>query len=802
MSVQAVVLVARAEARRRLGSLAFLFILVAIVGSVVLSALAGAHRSATVLDRYLNATNQADVAAYVLGLGAVDAPHVLGAIPGVTQVSAADFFLGRPTIPGVSDDFGVLASPDPGFGATLNRYVVTQGRLPLADRADEVVLNGPAEKSLGLHVGDSFALETITPAAFDRVVSGQAGVVLDGPTMHLTVVGVIQVGEDLQGSIHQSGPLAVASPAFWHKYTGAVGVNGSYSAVKINDPSAVDRVRSAVSVYPQYSVTTVGQSWADTTRSAINVEVVALLAFAGMALIAGALAVGQAITRQVGTDPDTVMITRAMGFLTGERVIAAALPAIVTGAFGLVVAVGAAFVASGLFPLAIARAAEVQPGIHFDPIVLISGSSVLVLALTVWTLVASRHRDVRIVHPPMARARRSVVAVVGIGPRIAPRLGVRMALDPGQNRSTFSARSALIGISAGVTSAVAAIVFLASLQTAIATPADYGWTWSARPDYVGGGDPIEMLKQLAGEDDVVAAGGLFQGDTQIRGTTVPTQAFAAVKGSLGPPVSAGRLPTAIEEIALGSSTLRITGLAIGEEAEVTAPGGQPVKFTVVGEVVGSQLTSLPDLGAVAVITPDAAIKLTGAKDLGDLNYKGFNGNVLLTYAPGVDEASLETRLADTYHLDFRESYRSTAPGRLLNIEAMKELVIGLLAFSAVVAAVALAHTMIVSTRRRAREFGILAALGLLRNQLRSMVWTQACTLAVLGLVLGIPIGILVGRVAWRAAIASVGMIVSPALPLLVIVAGALAAVVASWVIALVPGWWAARTSAGTLLRTE
>ena len=246
-----------------------------------------------------------------------------------------------------------------------------------------------------------------------------------------------------------------------------------------------------------------------------------------------------------------------------------------------------------------------------------------------------------------------------------------MALEPGQNGSTLPSRSALLGITVGVASAVAAVVFLASLQTAIATPADYGWTWSARPDYTGGGDPIAMLKQLAAEEDVIAAGGLFQGDATIGGATVPTQAFAALKGSLAPPVSSGRLPVAVGEIALGASTLRSTGLTIGKKVEVAAPikapGVQPITFTIVGEVVGSQLTNLPDLGAVAVITPDAALKLTGAQDLGDLNNHGFNGNVLLTYAPGVDQTSLEKHLADTYHLDFRESYRSQAPGRLLNI---------------------------------------------------------------------------------------------------------------------------------------
>ena len=62
----------RGSATARLA--AFLFVLIVAVGAVVLASLAGAHRSATVLDRYIEATNQQDVGAYAEGLSAADAP--------------------------------------------------------------------------------------------------------------------------------------------------------------------------------------------------------------------------------------------------------------------------------------------------------------------------------------------------------------------------------------------------------------------------------------------------------------------------------------------------------------------------------------------------------------------------------------------------------------------------------------------------------------------------------------------------------------------------------------------------------
>jgi ABC-type antimicrobial peptide transport system permease subunit len=275
-----------------------------------------------------------------------------------------------------------------------------------------------------------------------------------------------------------------------------------------------------------------------------------------------------------------------------------------------------------------------------------------------------------------------------------------------------------------------------------------------------------------------------------------------VKGSLAPPVLEGRLPANPNEIALGSSTLRGTGLGIGDTVPVAPPGGEPKELEIVGEVVGSQLTNLPDSGVVAVITPDAAMQLAGVETTSQLNDAGFDGNVVITYRPGTDEGAMESRLRDAYTLDFPAYSHPKAPGRLLNIDAMRRLVVGLLGFCAFLAAVALAHALMVSTKRRRHEFSVLSALGLFRRQIRSVVWVQALTLTALGVLVGVPIGIVIGRVAWRAAISDVGMVVAtttPLLPLSTVVLGALAV---GWLISLLPGARAGRTRPATELRAE
>jgi putative ABC transport system permease protein len=373
-----------------------------------------------------------------------------------------------------------------------------------------------------------------------------------------------------------------------------------------------------------------------------------------------------------------------------------------------------------------------------------------------------------------------------------------MAVDRGTGTTTTPTRSAMLGIIGGIAGVVATLVFAASLHTSIGSPAEYGWTWSARPDVQG--DPMVTLEQMAKDPDVRAVGAAFRVDTTIAGRTVPLQAFMSTKGSLTPPVLKGRLPANGGEIALGHSTLESTGLTLGDTLTLRTESGEPREFEIVGEVVGSQLTDTPDLGAVGVITPDAAVRMAGAHDLADLG--NDKGSVLVTYRDGVAVKALESRLARTYHLGFMPNSHSTPPGRLTNIDDMAAMVVGLTVFFALLGTLGLAHVLLVSTRRRAREFAILSALGLYRSQLRSIVWCQALTLIGIGLVVGVPVGLLAGRVAWKAAIGGVGMIVSPISPWSALALFVVAAVLCTWMISLAPGAWAARTRPDRLLHAE
>ena len=68
--MSAILLVARAEARRRRAALLGLALIVALVGTAVLGSVAGARRSASALDRFQDATDARDGRAFAFVLGA------------------------------------------------------------------------------------------------------------------------------------------------------------------------------------------------------------------------------------------------------------------------------------------------------------------------------------------------------------------------------------------------------------------------------------------------------------------------------------------------------------------------------------------------------------------------------------------------------------------------------------------------------------------------------------------------------------------------------------------------------------
>jgi len=139
------------------------------------------------------------------------------------------------------------------------------------------------------------------------------------------------------------------------------------------------------------------------------------------------------------------------------------------------------------------------------------------------------------------------------------------------------------------------------------------------------------------------------------------------------------------------------------------------------------------------------------------------------------------------------------------VQQLKDLAVlpaALGGFLALLAFGAVGYALTTAVRRRRHELAVLRALGLTSRQARLVVVTQATLLAVIGLVAGIPLGLAVGRAAWPAVADFTPFAYQPpfspwALALIVPAALLCANLLALW-----PGWRAARLRPAEILRAE
>ncbi len=129
-------------------------------------------------------------------------------------------YLGR--IDGVEfDAFAIV--PHGGWGTDFDTIELTAGRLADPTAAHEVVLPRSTAAAIGVGVGDTFTLRTISP---DQLlyffgldgVEGTGGPA--GPTIELRVVGV---GDTVANEIETAEGMIFATPAFDERYDASAG---------------------------------------------------------------------------------------------------------------------------------------------------------------------------------------------------------------------------------------------------------------------------------------------------------------------------------------------------------------------------------------------------------------------------------------------------------------------------------------------------------------------------------------------------------------------------------------------------
>jgi len=316
-----------------------------------------------------------------------------------------------------------------------------------------------------------------------------------------------------------------------------------------------------------------------------------------------------------------------------------------------------------------------------------------------------------------------------------------------------------------VTALTSALTFGAGVRQLLREPARYGWAAEVAVESGGGYEDMDpdggpAVADQAGAD-VTALMVTGNGHIGVAGQNLSAVGIIPIRGR--PPVTVleGRLPTTVDEIALGRVSARDVGAGIGDQ--LTSDAGP---LTVVGLValpaIGPQASSHPSLGQGALLTYDGL----AARDPA-----AFPGVVMARLAPGVDVEEAGPRLRTLVATEMTslppeaaEWYHDLRPAEVASLSPARgtgNLLAGVLGIAAVLA---LAFTLSASVRRRARTYAVLSILGFDRAAVRRTVRWQTNVVAGSALLIGLPLGIAVGRWTWLAFARQLGVASAPTVP--------------------------------------
>jgi hypothetical protein len=814
--MRAVIYLAAHELRTRWRGWAVLVALVALAGGAVLAAAAGASRTESAYPRFLKASKASDllVSPYFSGLGGyLDAVALL---PDVDDVAMAAGLNLQPLGRGgrAARHSLTLVALDGRLGRDVDVPKVLAGRLPAADRAGEIAVDQRGAAMMGLQVGSVLTMRAVPHGPLPGVVAAGQG---PARLLRERVVGIMVTrGSVLPITENDKVPAILASLALFDRLAPQyAGTNGVF--VKLRPGASAEAFgRQAQALTGQFPDTggrvlvADERTQAAAVQHAIRPEAVALALFALVLGVTALLIVGQAAARLLAAaSPDNPALA-ALGMTRGQLMAAGLIEVGAAAAAGAIMAAGVAVAASPLMPIGAARLAEPDPGISADAMVLAAGAAAIVVLLVAaaawpaWRLVSA---GARANGPAAAPGRRSRLAawLARCNVPVTATAGVALAFESGRGRTAVPGRAALAGTALSVLAVTAAITFGANLLHLVKAPPLYGRHWDAaidlQSDTITPAAAGRRLSRLPG-----ITGWTFgnHGIVGIGGHVIPAIGLTGGKGPLlSPTLLQGRPPRTGSEIVLGTSTLRQIGRHVGQTVTVTVDRRQ-LRARIVGRAVfpnfGQGSFTPTDLGQGALTTA-AVLKPPPYVPAG---YEF----VLLSFTPGPRRAANIAGFQRSMTGFCRTARRSTCvvigqrPNGVTNyasIDGTPAVLAGLLA---VLGVAVLGQFIVVSGRRRRRDFAILKALGMFRRQVSAITAWQISTLTGLALLAGLPLGLAAGRWSWALFARGLGIpdaAIAPTWPVLLMVPSVIliANAVAFW-----PGRAIARLSPADALRAE
>lgn len=784
------------ELRSRWRSWVALAVLIALSAGAVLTLAAGARRTDSAYERLAAASNAHDILviaqAFDLDLDAV------ARLPEVADSARLAYVL-MSVIPGEPLELTPLVSVDGGFLGRIDRPKVLKGRRPHPERAHEIAITPAVAEQRGLKVGSTLTAQGYAWEQFEEIFGQGTVPPPRGPVMTLEVVGIeVSTNEGELVSSSTSEENIHLTPAFARTYGDSIAM-GNAMVVRLERGSAdLAAFRAGVERIAAGRPTQLS-SQTDEARKvqrSIHLQALALALLAALAALAAALTTTQALARHTFLLADDYPALRAMGMTRKQLWTTAMLR---TGAIGVVGATGAvavAVAASPLMPLALARLAEPSPGLSVDGLVLGSGLVVVPVllllgtALPAWrgTRGGAPDRSEPDAAGPTRLAER--LARGGLPPSTV--IGVRLAVEPGRGATAVPTRSAILATALSLAALTTALTFGASLDRLFSTPRLYGWNWDLTvgnaylPELADRVVPVLRQSPLVGAFSAVTT-------AEVDVADVHTQAvgFETLQGSVVPPIVQGREPIQPHEVVLGAETLRSANREVGDLVEVRV--GDAVRTV---RIVGKAVFPVLGLFDVGGLGDGALFTAEGLRwFLPDAPQNIFP----IVVAPGVDRERTVASLAKEFEeIDPALGAPPIEVADFGRVDEMPSIISGVLALAA---AATIAHALVSTVRRRARDLAVLKVLGFVRRQVWTTVEWQATTMIALAAALGLPVGVAAGRLTWYVFADELGIVPEPVVPVVAVLLVVPAALAAGHLVAAVPAWAAGRTRPAQALRT-
>jgi putative ABC transport system permease protein len=301
-------------------------------------------------------------------------------------------------------------------------------------------------------------------------------------------------------------------------------------------------------------------------------------------------------------------------------------------------------------------------------------------------------------------------------------------------------------------------------------------------------DPSAVEKTIGATAGTRHAVGVSSTTGTLAGSTDPIEIYAYHGDAswTGYPMLSGRWYTSPDEVVASSRMLHLTGKRVGDTITVTIGHGSR-RLHIVGEAFtnGSGSTMVVDAAGL----PDP-----GTPDMFEVGLTPGTG--LRAYVQRLNTALSGTGVAEgTAEAQDHESIRVA----LALIGTLSLLLCA-------VTALGVLHTVVLDTRERVHEIGVLKAIGQTPRQVRITVVSSMVAIGLVGGALAVPLGVVLHRAIVRAIARAIGTGLPHDVAAVYrgpeLVALGTAGLVLAVIGALIPAGWAARTSVAAALRAE